>query len=211
MLPLAPLPRPRLCRAYPDMLEVGCRHGPGGSKDPGLSLAETRSHFGAWCIVSSPLILSHDVNLADDQLADQVWSVIANPDAIRVNQAWAGHAGSPFKRSTRNVTLPYDPTPPESQAAQQALSYGRGSSPRVASDRGGGTAGLDSRARARRAARGHVTAAWQYFHKPLKRAREGSAYSSVAVLLMNQVLAPPPLPTPRLGSCNQKKSLALEA
>ena len=48
--------------ADPDMLEVGCKHGPGGSGDPGLTDEETRSHFGAWAIVSSPLTLSHDVN-----------------------------------------------------------------------------------------------------------------------------------------------------
>jgi alpha-galactosidase len=50
------------CYAYPDMLEVGCAAGPGGSSDSGLSLGEARSHFGAWAIVSSPLTLSHDVN-----------------------------------------------------------------------------------------------------------------------------------------------------
>jgi alpha-galactosidase len=50
------------CWAYPDMLEVGCAAGPGGSSDSGLTLGETRSHFGAWAIVSSPLTLSHDVN-----------------------------------------------------------------------------------------------------------------------------------------------------
>jgi hypothetical protein len=44
------------------MLQVGCAHGPGGKDDPGLSFAETRTHFGAWAIVSSPLTLSHDVN-----------------------------------------------------------------------------------------------------------------------------------------------------
>jgi hypothetical protein len=38
------------------MLEVGCEDGPGGSLDPGLSFVEARTHFGAWCIVSSPLV-----------------------------------------------------------------------------------------------------------------------------------------------------------
>eukprot|EP00658_Telonema_sp_P-2_P011941 TRINITY_DN14563_c0_g1_i4.p1 TRINITY_DN14563_c0_g1~~TRINITY_DN14563_c0_g1_i4.p1 ORF type:complete len:149 (-),score=42.75 TRINITY_DN14563_c0_g1_i4:40-486(-) len=47
------------CWAYPDMLEVGCQHGPGGAGDPGLSPAETKSHFASWAIVSSPLTLSH--------------------------------------------------------------------------------------------------------------------------------------------------------
>lgn len=66
------------------MLEVGCAHGPGGEQDPGLTLTEARSHFGAWCIVSSPLILSHDLN--NDTIGDQVWPIIANKEAIAVNQ-----------------------------------------------------------------------------------------------------------------------------
>lgn len=41
---------------------MGCLHGPHGNNDPGLSPEETRSHFGGWSIVSSPLTLSHDVN-----------------------------------------------------------------------------------------------------------------------------------------------------
>merc|ERR1712167_188056 len=89
------------CWAYPDMLEVGCKHGPGGPHDPGLSPQETRSHFGAWCIVSSPLTLSHDVN--NDTVTDQIWPVISNREAIAINQAWAGHSGSPFKNSSSMV------------------------------------------------------------------------------------------------------------
>lgn len=82
---------------------MGCQHGPGGAGDPGLTPEETRSHFGAWCIVSSPLTLSHDVN--NDTVMDQIWDVIANPEAIAVNQAWAGHSGSPFKSSGDRVSL----------------------------------------------------------------------------------------------------------
>jgi hypothetical protein len=52
------------------MLQVGCAHGPGGAGDPGLSPAETRTHFGAWAIVSSPLTLSHDVN--NDTVSDAI-------------------------------------------------------------------------------------------------------------------------------------------
>ena len=91
------------CWAYPDMLEVGCAHGPGGAGDPGLSAEETRAHFGAWSIVSSPLTLSHDVN--NDTITDKIWPVIANPEAIAVNQAWAGHSGSPFKSAEALVAM----------------------------------------------------------------------------------------------------------
>jgi alpha-galactosidase len=78
------------CWAYPDMLEVGC----GGS---GLTFAETRSHFGAWCIVSSPLTLSHD--LGDDKVVDTIWPLIANVEAIAVNQAYFGNSGTTFTSS----------------------------------------------------------------------------------------------------------------
>ena len=60
------------------MLEVGCAAGPGGSSDSGLTFAETRSHFGAWAIVSSPLTLSHDVN--NNTLTDFIWPVISNKE-----------------------------------------------------------------------------------------------------------------------------------
>jgi hypothetical protein len=85
------------CWAYPDMLEVGCDHGPHGAGDPGLNEFETRTHFAAWCIVSSPLTLSHDIN--NDATMDKVWPVIANPESIAVNQAYFGHSGSTFKPS----------------------------------------------------------------------------------------------------------------
>ena len=91
------------CWAYPDMLEVGCDHGRHGARDPGLSETEAATHFAAWAIVSSPLILSHDVNNAT--VMDAVWPIISNREAIAVNQAWAGHSGSAFYRSPNTVTL----------------------------------------------------------------------------------------------------------
>ena len=91
------------CWAYPDMLEVGCQHGPGGDDDPGLSYAEARTHFGAWCIVSSPLILSHDMN--NQTVTDDIWDIITNTEAIAVNQAWAGDSGTIFAESSRQVSM----------------------------------------------------------------------------------------------------------
>lgn len=93
------------CWAYPDMLEVGCFNGPGGTSDSGLNMAETRTHFGAWAIVSSPLILSHD--MLNDTVTDIIWPVIANTEAIAVNQAWHGSAGGIFKESEELVQLHY--------------------------------------------------------------------------------------------------------
>jgi alpha-galactosidase len=91
------------CWAYPDMLQVGCQHGPGGKSDPGLSLAETRTHFGAWAIVSSPLTLSHDVN--DDKISDMVWPIISNADILSISQEYAGYSGGPFSSSDSKVLL----------------------------------------------------------------------------------------------------------
>jgi alpha-galactosidase len=86
------------CWAYPDMLEVGCAHDAGG-----LNKVEAQTHFSAWAIVSSPLTLSHDVN--NDTIMDAIWPVISNKEVIAVNQEWAGHSGSPFKKADTNVTL----------------------------------------------------------------------------------------------------------
>jgi len=91
------------CWAYPDMLEVGCQHGPGGDRDPGLTKAESRTHFGAWVIVSSPLTLSHDVN--NDTIMDDVWDIISNKEALAVSQTYKGYSGGVFKSSSASVTL----------------------------------------------------------------------------------------------------------
>ena len=58
---------------------------------PAASVAEWRSHFGAWCIASSPLMLSFDMTNATTM--DAVWPFVTNVEAIAVNQAWAGHPG----------------------------------------------------------------------------------------------------------------------
>jgi len=79
-----PISRPG-CWAFPDMLEVGNF----GSTD--LATVESKSHFFAWCIVSSPLFLSFDVT--NDAIVDRVWPIISNEEAISINQEWAGHPG----------------------------------------------------------------------------------------------------------------------
>ena len=71
----------RGCWAYPDMLEVGYLG----------SFSWNRAHFGAWVIISAPLVLGLD--LLDSDLVDSVWSIITNREAIQVNQRWAGHPG----------------------------------------------------------------------------------------------------------------------
>ena len=76
-----------------DMLEVGRVAEPA----PNTSYTWNRAHFGAWCIVSSPLILGLDVT--DHALVDSVWDIVSNEEAIAVNQVWAGHPGR-FLRGT---------------------------------------------------------------------------------------------------------------
>jgi alpha-galactosidase len=60
------------------MLEVG--NFPG---DAATGFIESRTHFGAWCIVSSPLVLGLD--LTDSAKVDSVWDIIANTEAIAVS------------------------------------------------------------------------------------------------------------------------------
>eukprot|EP00005_Dracoamoeba_jomungandri_P000161 CAMPEP_0174253276 /NCGR_PEP_ID=MMETSP0439-20130205/2647_1 /TAXON_ID=0 /ORGANISM="Stereomyxa ramosa, Strain Chinc5" /LENGTH=378 /DNA_ID=CAMNT_0015334217 /DNA_START=162 /DNA_END=1298 /DNA_ORIENTATION=+ len=76
-----PLSRPG-CWAYPDMLEVG---------NGALTYEESRSHFGAWCVVSAPLILGFD--LTKSSIMASVWDIISNKEAIAVSQSWQGHPG----------------------------------------------------------------------------------------------------------------------
>ncbi len=91
------------CWAYPDMLQVGTSV----MSDFGLnnlSLTEARTHFAAWCIVSSPLILGND--LTDDKTMDEIWPIISNREALAVNAAWAGDAGGLVKQSKEMVRFP---------------------------------------------------------------------------------------------------------
>lgn len=85
------------------MLQVGCQHGPGGKNDPGLTIEESRTHFGSWAVVSSPLTLSHDVN--NKTVTDAIWDIISNTEVIAVNQAYAGFSGGSFSSSSEHVTL----------------------------------------------------------------------------------------------------------
>ena len=79
------------------MLEVGVSQMPARGELNFLTPAETRTHFAAWCIVSSPLTLSHD--LTNDTIMDTVWPIIANREALAVNDAWVGDAGVLVKKS----------------------------------------------------------------------------------------------------------------
>jgi len=99
------------CWAYLDMLVVGIKQSGPHPEDPGLSAVETTTHFAAWAILSSPLILSLDVN--DENVMDAVWDVVSNKEALEVNHAYVGHSGAVFKRSTEQVALGSINPPPE--------------------------------------------------------------------------------------------------
>ena len=87
----------------PRAFQVGCSHGPGGKNDPGLTAEETRTHFGAWAIVSSPLTLSHDVN--DAAMTAKIWPVISNKEVLAVSQAYVGESGTVFKQSSETLSF----------------------------------------------------------------------------------------------------------
>ena len=55
------------------------------------SYAWSRAQFGAWCVVSAPLILGLD--LTDTANLASVIPFLTNAEAIAVNQNWAGHPG----------------------------------------------------------------------------------------------------------------------
>ena len=73
------------CWAYPDMMEVGVTASTSTMHDCGrggdelcapLTVAEARTHFGAWAIVSSPLVLGFD--LRNQTMVDLHWDTITN-------------------------------------------------------------------------------------------------------------------------------------
>ena len=66
---------------------------PAGAAPPAEGAGDSwnRAHFGAWCIISAPLILGLDVR--DDKLLAPILPVITNAEAIAVNQQWSGHPG----------------------------------------------------------------------------------------------------------------------
>eukprot|EP00931_Biecheleriopsis_adriatica_P060406 TRINITY_DN36279_c0_g1_i1.p1 TRINITY_DN36279_c0_g1~~TRINITY_DN36279_c0_g1_i1.p1 ORF type:complete len:429 (-),score=54.60 TRINITY_DN36279_c0_g1_i1:155-1441(-) len=96
----APLSQPG-CWAYPDMLEVGRVAEP----RPGAFHSWNRAHFGAWCVISAPLILG--MELSDDKI-NTVLDIIANEEAIKVNQQWSGHPGMLVENILKKP-VPYNP------------------------------------------------------------------------------------------------------
>jgi hypothetical protein len=126
----SPLSRPG-CWAYPDMLEVGRMPGELGFDGATLlatPAAESRTHFGAWAIVSAPLVLGLSLSL-DDPVAqkalDDVWDVITNREVIAVSQSWAGLPGA-LVREWQALNVPtlvsvMCPAPPAAEPAEEPV------------------------------------------------------------------------------------------
>ena len=67
----------------------------------GLSPTETRSHFGGWAIVSSPLVLSHDVN--NYTIMDTIQNTTSNRVILQVNQAYFGDSGRVYSAANETI------------------------------------------------------------------------------------------------------------
>ena len=100
LLPCNLLPSNQLPCNLLDMLEVGVTapqppgalHHCASKQDPcTMNTTEWQTHFSAWAINSSPLILGLD--LTDTRTLDAAWPIISNPEVIAINQAWKGDAG----------------------------------------------------------------------------------------------------------------------
>ena len=59
--------------------------------DGKVDAAWNQAHFGAWCVVSAPLILGLD--LTETETVMEIIDTISNKEALAVNQDWAGHPG----------------------------------------------------------------------------------------------------------------------
>jgi hypothetical protein len=70
---------------------------------------EDRSHFHAWAVVSSPLVLGYD--LRNTSITERIWPIISNRRVVQINQRWAGHPGRLVKAWD---VVPQPPAPPGS-------------------------------------------------------------------------------------------------
>ena len=73
---------------------------------PEHNLAESRSHMGAWAIVSAPLVLGFD--LRDDAKLGAAWPIIANRDVLHISQV-------------HRQTAPFERLPEDSVMTRRAL------------------------------------------------------------------------------------------
>lgn len=95
------------CWAYSDLLEVGApapfiqTHCNNSQR---LTYEQAQGHFGAWAVVSSPLILGFDMSNMTEY--DMWWPIVSNTEVIAVNQLYNGEAGHLVAQSTGTYTGP---------------------------------------------------------------------------------------------------------
>jgi alpha-galactosidase len=102
------------CWAYPDMLEVGITV----DGAPVLNFTEARTHFGAWCIVSSPLILG--LNMSDSANVAAFWPILSNEEAIAVNQECVRASARARQTRVFSPTAHLSSSPPSPNAGTRA-------------------------------------------------------------------------------------------
>lgn len=102
-----PASRPH-CWAYPDGLGIGSPvkgttswAAARANGCANMTIAEERTLFANWAIVSSPIILSIDAR--DDAEVEKYWPIVTNRRALQINDGWAGSAGSLLKQSAQTT------------------------------------------------------------------------------------------------------------
>jgi len=69
-----------------------------------LSFVESRTHFAAWVVTSSPLVLGFDIT--NTTTYDAMYPIVANKLAIGINQQWAGLSGVLVRNATTTFSAP---------------------------------------------------------------------------------------------------------
>jgi hypothetical protein len=67
-----------------------------------MSHVESRTHFAAWCVLSSPLILGFD--LTDEAIYREMYPIITNAGALEVSATWAGNSGRLVRNSSETFS-----------------------------------------------------------------------------------------------------------
>eukprot|EP00035_Acanthoeca_spectabilis_P026249 m.461917 g.461917 ORF g.461917 m.461917 type:complete len:545 (-) comp22452_c0_seq1:114-1748(-) len=78
--------------AFLDNLAVGLPPNVPHKGDTGLTFIEAQTHFSIWCIMSSPLILNHNIFPGPDAVDSNLTKLITNKEAIAINQDKLGKA-----------------------------------------------------------------------------------------------------------------------
>jgi alpha-galactosidase len=77
----------------PDMLEVG---------SAGLTFAESRAHFGLWCILAAPLMAGNDIR----NMSEDIRALLTNRELVAINQDPLGKQGyRVLAEPSRNIEI----------------------------------------------------------------------------------------------------------